>query len=405
MSCARTSYRAVVTAFLCAAIFQAADAQAQLADSTWPMYMHDAKHTGQAPVNGPSTNSVRVLWTYKAASRIKTSPTIGRSQDGSPIYIGAGFAPLCSINSSNGAQNWCTVGGGDAAVSSPTAASDGTIYIGARDNKLWSVTHDGIIKWRYKIFFDGDIKSSPLLDPSGGEVYAACGCLTRGTVLSLDRNTANPNGELGWELQVSKSVRTSAPALNAGGDTLYVGSTDGNLHALKTHPAAPPSGELLWSTKVGGVNTDVSSPSIASNGTIYIGTNTGLAAVAPNGQIAWTFSANDKVSATAAIATNGTLYFGTKKGTFYALNPNGTLKWQIAGLGEFRSSPAIGANGKIYAAGGKNVYCFNDNGANGSIQWTFVTGKPIQWSSPAIGPNKTLYIGSTDHNLYALVEN
>lgn len=403
------SSRTITLAFLCALLFWTTSAQAQLADSTWPMFMHDLRHTGRAAVNvnGPSTNAVGVKWKHKFQPRLKTSPTIGA--DGT-IYLGAGFKPLCAVNPANGAEKWCTTGGGDASISSPTVGSDGTIYIGARDNKLWAVRDNGAnptVLWTYKIPLDGDVMSSPSLDPTTGSnaVYMSCGCLSAGIVHALNKNTANPDGELIWKLQVGKSTRASAPAVETTPGTyygtIYIGSTDGKLHALN------PTGSLKWTSNVGGVNTNNSSPSIANDGTIYIGTNKGVAAVSPTGgNPQWSFNAGSSVSATPAIGTDGTIYFGTTKGAFYALNQTGALKWKIEGLnGEFRSSPAIGANGKIYAAGGKNVYCFNDNGGNGSIQWTFVTGGPIQWSSPAIGPDKTLYIGSQDHYLYALKEN
>lgn len=406
------SSRTITLAFLCALLFWTTSAQAQLADSTWPMFMHDLQHTGRASVNGPSANNVKVKWKYKAKSRIQTSPTLGANNT---VYLGAGFAPLCAINATSGVEKWCTTGGGDAAISSPTVASDGTIYIGARDNKLWSVRDENAfptVKFRYKINLDGDQRGSPALDLSGNAVYSDCGCLERGNVIALKTNTANLNGELFWDLQIGKSARNSSLAIDTSADpsrrgTLYVGTTDGFLYAL-TSQLTPPSGQLKWSAKAGGILRNNSSPSIADDGTIYIGTSTGITAVSPTGAVLWSFAADDKssVSATPAIGPTGTIYFGSQKKTFYAVNPNGSLKWKIPGLdGEFIASAAVGANGKIYAAGGKKVYCFDDNGGSGSIRWTFTLSKPIQWSSPAIGSGNILYVGATDKYLYALEEN
>jgi outer membrane protein assembly factor BamB len=364
------------------------------------MFMHDLQHTGRTTVDGPSGTSVHVKWQYKAKSRIQTSPTLGANNT---VYLGAGFAPLCAVNASTGAEKWCTTGGGDASISSPTVASNGTVYIGARDNRLWAVRDDNTfptILWKYKKFLDGDMFSSPALDLSGNAVYAFCGCLSAGIALALNPATANPDGELLWELQFGKSARASAPAIDTSNDasrrgTIYIGTTDGMLYALTSDLSPPPAGQVKWSLKVGGVNRNNSSPSIANDGTIYIGTSTGIVAVSSAGNLLWSFNANSKVSATPAIGSNGTIYFGTQKKAFYAVNPNGTLKWKIEGLsGEFRASTAIGANGKIYAAGGKSVYCFDDNGATGAIRWEFQLPKPIQWSSPAIGSGNTLYIGS-----------
>jgi len=404
-------FRLITTVYFYVAGLYVPSSHAQLANSTWPMFMHDLQHTGRATVNGPSTTSVRIKWQYKAKSRIQTSPTLGANNT---VYLGAGFAPLCAVNATTGTEKWCTVGGGDASISSPTVASNGTIYIGARDNRLWAVRDDNTlptILWKYKIFLDGDVFSSPALDLSGESVLAICGCLSAGIVHALNPATANPDGELIWKLQVGKSARASAPAIDTSNDasrrgTIYIGTTDGMLYALTSDLNPPPTGQVKWSLKVGGVNRNNSSPSIADNGTIYIGTSTGIAAVSPGGNLLWSFNAESPVSATPAIGADGTIYFGAKKKSFYAVTPAGILKWKLEGLnGEFRASPAIGANGKIYAAGGKSVYCFNDNGATGSIRWEFTLEKPIQWSSPAIGEGNTLYIGSIDKHLYALEEN
>jgi len=63
------------------------------------------------------------------------------------------------------------------------------------------------------------------------------------------------------------------------------------------------------------------------------------------------------------------------------------------------NSPAIGADGTIYIGNyDKNVYAWNPDG---TLNWTYPTGGAIK-GSPAIGADGTIYIGSTDYNLYAL---
>jgi outer membrane protein assembly factor BamB len=63
------------------------------------------------------------------------------------------------------------------------------------------------------------------------------------------------------------------------------------------------------------------------------------------------------------------------------------------------SSPAVGANGTIYVGSlDRNVYALNPDGTQ---KWKFVTGGTVG-SSPAVGADGTIYIGSNDHNVYAL---
>jgi len=63
------------------------------------------------------------------------------------------------------------------------------------------------------------------------------------------------------------------------------------------------------------------------------------------------------------------------------------------------SSPVIGADGTVYIGSyDHNLYAVN---ADGTKKWEFATGDKIN-SSPAIGIDGTVYIGSNDSNLYAV---
>ena len=56
----------------------------------------------------------------------------------------------------------------------------------------------------------------------------------------------------------------------------------------------------------------------------------------------------------------------------YALNPDGSLKWQYPTGGGIDSSPAIGADGAIYVGSGDdNLYSLNPDG---SLKWRYPTG-------------------------------
>jgi len=63
------------------------------------------------------------------------------------------------------------------------------------------------------------------------------------------------------------------------------------------------------------------------------------------------------------------------------------------------SSPAIGSDGTIYVGSyDSNLYVINPDG---SPKWSFTTEKEV-WSSPTIGSDGTIYVGSRDGNLYAI---
>jgi outer membrane protein assembly factor BamB len=78
------------------------------------------------------------------------------------------------------------------------------------------------------------------------------------------------------------------------------------------------------------------------------------------------------------------------------------IRWVYTATNFLSSSPAIGTDGTIYIGSwDNNLYAVNPNG---TLKWTFPTGSYIS-SSPAIDSNGIIYIGSWDHNVYAVNPN
>jgi outer membrane protein assembly factor BamB len=119
-----------------------------------------------------------------------------------------------------------------------------------------------------------------------------------------------------------------------------------------------------------------------------------------------------------SLLSDGTIYVGsalfnsetgTSRGILYAINPDGTEKWSFTTdfNGAVESSPAIGIDGTVYVGSDdNNLYAINPNGAE---KWAFATAidayNPVQ-SSPAIGIDGTVYVGAGDlGNLYAIDAN
>ena len=64
------------------------------------------------------------------------------------------------------------------------------------------------------------------------------------------------------------------------------------------------------------------------------------------------------------------------------------------------SSPAIGSDGTVYV-GSDDHKLYAINGKSGVKLWEFETGDYVT-SSPAIGSDGTVYVGSWDKKLYAI---
>lgn len=172
-------------------------------------------------------------------------------------------------------------------------------------------------------------------------------------------------------------------------------------------------GAQKWASSLAAFSSEpgnvVSSPSVAPDGTIYIGTEVGTAttagsgrlfAINPDGSVKWKFTqAADWIDSAPIVATDGTIYFGCWDGNLYALNADGSLKWKFALTSYASGSPALGADGTIYiGTGAGDVYAVNPNGTQ---KWVFPT---LYWieGAPAVGPDGTIYVGSDDNNVYAI---
>ena len=107
------------------------------------------------------------------------------------------------------------------------------------------------------------------------------------------------------------------------------------------------------------------------------------------------------------------MYVRTMKPTFIALiafclclplagaekKKPGTVLWEFE-TGDAVSSPAIGSDGTVYVGSADNkLYAIN--GKSGDKLWEFETGSQVN-SSPAIGSDGTVYVGSWDNKLYAI---
>ena len=100
---------------------------------------------------------------------------------------------------------------------SPAIGTDGTIYVGSLDRKLYAINPDGTAKWSFQTGLP--VHSSPAIAPDGS-IYVG----------SLDRKlyAINPDGTEKWSFQTGLPVHSS-PAIGPDG-TIYVGS-DG-LYAI-----------------------------------------------------------------------------------------------------------------------------------------------------------------------------
>jgi outer membrane protein assembly factor BamB/Tol biopolymer transport system component len=209
-------------------------------------------------------------------------------------------------------------------------------------------------------------------------------------------DTSSNPGKLKWSFDTGTMVRSSP--LIGSDETIYIGSTDGNLYAVNN------DGTLNWRfTTTSGSGIQLSSPAIDSYGTVYVGASNNLYAVNPDGTEKWNFTIGGGIKHSIAIGSDGTIYVGSAGSDYklYAINPDGTEKWNFMAGGGV-CSPAIDFDGTIYVGSSdNNLYAINPDG---SEKWRFTTGDNVH-SAPAIDSNRIIYVGSHDNRLYAINPN
>jgi len=346
-------------------------------DSAWPMKCHDLHHTGRSPYS-TAGNPLTEKWRFECGW-VADNPVLDK--DGT-IYVGGAYGAVPYYFFAvypNGTLKWMHDMGGLMLDSSPILGDDGTIYVGCWDNYLHAINLDGTLKWKF--LADDNIFSSPALGKDGtiyfGADYNMWAVNPNGTAkwqYSTGYSIASdpaigddgtiyigsgdtyvyalyPNGNLQWRFKTGGIVKGSPSIADDG--TIYIGSYDGYLYALY------PNGTLRWRSEIKvGTGTETN-PSVAPDGTIYVGDDK-LYAFNPDGTLKWSFNPGpDRFiqMSCPTIAADGTIFIGLiigtvddhKGGEILAVYPDGTERWrqQIANF-EVQSTPTIAEDGTVY---------------------------------------------------------
>lgn len=240
--------------------------------------------------------------------------------------------------------------------------------------------------------------------------------------------------------------RPRAQRNDAGFDAPFIGET-----APPTPDPEPPPGDVCgigtglqpeapwplrggcstragWSALPGPTNAQIahsvplaagdSSPALSALGLTWVATAEGdVIALTSSGVVRWAYRTGGPIASSPAIDEAGNAIVGSKDGSLYAIAPEdgpsdpdggsgsdggihrpGKLTFKIA-VGPVASSPLIGGDGTIYVGttDGKLVAVAKGGAA---IAWTATTNDTLG-SSPALGQDGTIYAGSSDGKLYA----
>jgi outer membrane protein assembly factor BamB len=266
----------------------------------------------------------------------------------------------------------------------PMALKNGisTIYVGSEDGRLYAINPNGSEKWS---FDSGDhVSSSPSIGPDGTIYFGNEGS----QFYAIGDSTLNVN------------ITAAIPTVNSAAQSAVVSHvTDG------TNPVQD---------AIVNLTVDCGGLLVPQNGTTDA-----------NGDFTSIFNAPTMTTQMICRITAEANRTGYENGTGYidivvnpipwpkfrhnlqntGLSPHdtsknpGKLKWYFTTGHMVHSSPTVGFNDTIYVGSidGK-LYAIN---MNGTEKWNFSSGI-ISYSSPTIGSDGTIYVGSRDHKLYAV---
>ncbi len=200
----------------------------------------------------------------------------------------------------------------------------------------------------------------------------------------------------GWPLSLGANVKImSSPAIASDG-TIYVGTADSDSNNLF---AISPNGSKKWECPITG--SICSSPAIGADGTIYVGsTDKSFYAITPDGKQKWAFPTGDSIYSSPAIAADGTIYVGSNDGNLYAISPSGKEKWSFE-FGKWvtiNNSAVVTKDGTIIIAAANKLRALNSKGEE---KWRIFDGGNSMFTSAAVASDGTLYI-SQGYKLYAV---
>jgi Tol biopolymer transport system component len=261
-----------------------------LADTPWPMYMHDPQHTGRSSLTGIPHNS-ELLWVQ----------------------------PIPKSANENGGM---------------TVMLDGDLLI----NDGYLTRFDPVqreIRWRYPF---GGSHSVPVLD-SEGNIY-----LGFNKFYLSEFAKVSSDGNIIWEREIDNQSPSGSPVFGTDG---YI-----KLHHQYRLFSVDPLGNFVSEYDL--PSYGINSPAIGLDGTVYVVSYSNLLAFDNDLNLIWALNPPLGLSEQQGISigSDGTLYPTAWEGVLYAYQPNKTLSWEfdpdVCDEYECNMHTALADNGNIY---------------------------------------------------------
>jgi outer membrane protein assembly factor BamB len=216
----------------------------------WPVFRHDAFHTGFSSGKTP-TSSVVQLWNYTLDVSSLSAPAYPVVADGL-VYVGSADYSIYCFEGSTGEKVWSFATGGE--TDSSPAVIDGRVYVGSGDGYVYCLDAlDGTQVWNHSV----GVSINAPVNFVDGRVYVES---QSGDVYCLDA----VNGERVWSFSTGAEASSLSQAISDG--YVFAANRNGDVFCLDSA-----SGVHVWNFSTGGI---VRAPSVAG-GCVFAGSYDG----------------------------------------------------------------------------------------------------------------------------------
>lgn len=360
-----------------------------LANSSWPVIRGDMQGTGRSKYIGPEKYNIK--WTADIFLGILKGPVLGFDNT---LFFGTNSIPADLSHNYFYAYNpdstklWeYETPNAYPSKFAPVISSDSTVYVMSNDGNLYALNFSGTLKWTY--FLEQTATTEISLDKKGYLYIYANGKL----------QVIKPDGSL----YLSKEFPNfdSDISFSPDGETIYftveISHSPSEYHFI----AADLQGNIKW--EIPGINSDWIRPAVDNNGNIYIFTrSTGvyLTSLTSSGEERWRYPVNPMGDVSPSIDIDGNIICSgfadpnSNKYSLFSISPGGSLNWKY--LLDYNDEPGgiiTDAKGNIFFGSTMGTYfqAFNNKG---ELLWKMPLNNRQFDSSPAIGSDGTLYIGT-----------
>ncbi|MDD2400848.1 MAG: PQQ-binding-like beta-propeller repeat protein [Clostridia bacterium] len=234
-----------------------------------------------------------------------------------------------------------------------------------------------------------------LAKPGSGVVADSAGTCYFGTEKSL---VAVKDGSIKWNVPLDYPVY-GAPTLYEAKNMLYVGTS-------KVLAVSVSDGTIKWNYKRENVGIFTCVPLLIEKYNLVVMVSQLissqdqyrlLALDADSGVLRWELPMITMCSPCAS-HDEETIYLGEENNKFYAISAsNGAVKWTYPARGRVRANPCVASDGTIYFVDAPDnppsAIALVALDANGAEKWRYYPNQYSNNSSPAIGPDGTIYVG------------